>query len=79
MQRQERVPETTPISGEKKCTDVVVSLLVDSEDILPTTGIFDDEPTMPAVGDSRADNTSAMDEDPSRATHCPTFGSGRRI
>ena len=68
--------ETTPISG-KKCTDVVVSLLEDPEDILSTTGIFDEEPTMSAVGDRLADNTSAKDEDPSTTTHCPTLRSGR--
>ena len=61
-------------------TDAVVSLPEDPEDILTTTaGILDEEPTMLAVGDSRADNTSVMDENPSSATLYPTSRSGRRI
>ena len=60
-------------------TDAVVSLPEDPEDILSTAGILDEEPTMLAVGDSRADNTSVMDEDPNSATLYPTSRSGRRI
>ena len=57
-------------------TDAVVSLPEDPEDILSTAGILDEEPTMLAVGDSRADNTSVMDEDPNSATLYPTSRSG---